>query len=97
MDLPPETHPESRVFSHVSAFDYFSNCSIDDANDPSVICLEMLEGLVVWEASCLIFVAEGVPAFIIHPLAALAIAGLGFFVVVVMVFLLVCSLFVLLS
>ena len=97
LDLPPETHPESRVFSPVSAFDCFSNCSIDDANDPSVKYLEMLEGSLVWEARSLFFVAVGAPARIIYPPVGQVIAGLAVLVVVVMVLLLVYSLFVLLS
>ena len=85
--------------SHVSAFDCFSNCSIDDANDPSVKYLEMLEGSLVWETRSLFFVAVGAPAFVIYRYqpAGLAIAGLGVLVVVVMVLLLVSSLSVLLS
>jgi hypothetical protein len=94
---PPETHPESRVFSPVSVFDCFSNCSIDDANDPSVKYLEVLEGSLVWEARSLFFVAVGAPAWIIYEPMGLFIAGLALLVVVVMVLLLVYSLFVLLS
>ena len=97
LDLPPETHPESRVFSPVSVLHCFFNISIDDANDPSVKYLEMLEGSLVWEARSLFFVAVGVPAFLIYRPVGLAIAGLVVLVVVVMVLLLVCSLFVLLS
>ena len=97
LDLPPETHPESCVFSPISVLDCFSNCSIDDANDPSVKHLEMLEGSLVWEARSLFFVAVGAPARIIYPPVGQVIAGLAVLVVVVMVLLLVYSLFVLLS
>ena len=77
--------------SHVSAFDCFSNCSIDDANDPSVKHLEMLEGSLVWEARSLFFVAVGMPAFFIYRPVGLAIGGLAVLVVVVMVLPLVYS------
>jgi hypothetical protein len=97
LDLPPETHPKSCVFSPISVLDCFSNCSIDDANDPSVKYLEMLEGSLVWETRSLFFVAVGAPAFVIYPPVGQAIGGLAVLVVVVMVLLLVCSLFVLLS
>ena len=92
LDLPPETHPESRVFSPVSVLHCFFNISIDDANDPSVKYLEMLEGSLVWEARSLFFVAVGAPAFVIYEPVGLVIAGLGILVVVVMV--LPCVLFV---
>jgi hypothetical protein len=88
---------ESRVFSSVSVFNSFSNCSIDDANDPSVKYLEMLEGSLVWEVRSLFFVAVGAPAYFIYRPVGVAIAGLGVPVVIVMVLLLVCSLFALLS
>ena len=85
------------MFLSCLAFDCFSNCSIDDANDPSVKYLEMLEGSLVWEARSLFFVAVGMPAIIIYRPVGLVIAGLGVLVVVVMVLLFVCTLFVLLS
>ena len=84
LDLPPKTHPELRIFSPISVFDCFSNCSIDDANDPSVKYLEVLEGSLVWEARSLFFVAVGAPAAIIYRPAGLIIGGLGILVVVVM-------------
>jgi hypothetical protein len=65
--------------------------SMDDANDPSVKYLEVLEGSLVWEARSLCFVAVGAPAILIYQPVGLAIAGLGVLVVVVMVLPLVCS------
>jgi hypothetical protein len=58
--------------------------SIDDVNDPSVKCLELLEGPLVWEARSLWFVAVGAPAFIVYRLVGLVILGLGVLVVVMM-------------
>jgi hypothetical protein len=61
------------------------HCSLDDANDPSVKNLEILEGSLKWEARSLCAVAVGAPAFIIYQPVGLVIAGLGVLVVVVMV------------
>jgi hypothetical protein len=82
---PLITHPN---FSHMSVPHCFFNFSIDDANDPSIKHLQMLEGSLVWEARSMCFVALGPPACVIYQPVGLVIAGLVALMVAVMVLLL---------
>jgi hypothetical protein len=59
--------------------------SLDDANDPSIQYLKMLEGSLVWEARSLYFVAVAIPVNLFSRSAALAIMGLTVVVVIAMV------------
>jgi hypothetical protein len=79
LHLTPDNPPRIACFSN------FSNCSIDDANDPSIKYLEMLEGSLVWEARSLCFIAVAAPAYFIYRLVGLVITGLAVLVVVMMV------------
>ena len=92
MDCPPTfqfhlSTPSQPFFSCADAPTFVAfrgHCSLDDANDPSIKYLEMLEGSFVWEARSL-FLVLGAPMFVFYQPAGLIIGGLGVLVVVVMV------------
>ena len=55
-------------------FENSEHGSIDDANDPSLQYLKILEGSFVWEARSLYLIAVALPVFLIHRPAGQVVA-----------------------